>query len=370
MTMNVSLSNRRSTIESTGGARDVAPSVAPAQAERAQRAQGHAEPAVIVDRGPSPEQRRLDRVSGQTCPASPTVNRRASEEQIEAYRRALSQGRTPPAPPAPPPLPTVTAQQVVTTLARSLPADHPLRVAMSQVAWQDSNRPPITDWIHRTLIPLIGGGVDAGVVRRVAAFLVREMFPDATGGSVGHHGVAHLSREGIEHALTHAIEHATHGMANEARQALLHRLPIIVNHLSTAVHVLDSAIMTGRELSRVFQGEVIPTAAIVDAQRTQEINRARESFDAGVGAAVGGSIDCARMSRDRIYAMGVEAGAQYRRQHGEALDAMSRHSEAMTVARQRNLRSPTEDVRPLMQAEQRPGEAARIALERAVLEDI
>jgi hypothetical protein len=75
-------------------------------------------------------------------------------------------------------------------------------------------------------------------------------------------------------------------------------------------------------------------------------------------------------SRDRIYAMGVEAGAQYRRQHGEAFDAMARHNEAMTVARQRNLRSPNEDVRPLMQLERRPGEAERIALERAVLEEL
>lgn len=361
MTMNVNLSNRRGV-----GATEEAGSAQPAQTQQptnANRPGPRAEPSVIVDRGPSEQARRLDRISGQgQCSAPRASTARASEAQIEDYRRALSQGRTPAAPPAPPALPTISPQQIVTTVAANLPANHPLRAALSQVAWQDSNRPPITDWINRSVIPLIEGQVGASTARHIAAEIARIAFPDYTGGGVGHHAAVHAGRDGFEHTIAHMLEHHGHMRGATATTA--------ANHINTAIMVIDSAIMTGRELVNLARGQYTPTAAIVDAQRAQEINNARVGFDDGVRAAVHGGADCARMANDRVYAMGVDAGARYRREHGAAFDATSRHNEAMTVARQRNLSSVNADVRPLTAGPERgPGDIVNDALTRAVVEE-
>ncbi len=367
MSMNVSLSNRRSQVEGTHGA-EGAQQAAATSAAPANRATRAAEPSVIIGQGISQQARRLEQAAGtpQHCTTGSQLQMRPDEATIESYRRALAQGRSPAAPPAPPALPTASNQQLWSALVRNLPADHPLRAAMSQVSWQDSNRPPISDFCHRVIIPGIAHLLPEGHARGIAEHVMNFIYPDYTAGSVSHHAGEHVAHEAIEHAVHDYMQH--HGLLEGARGATRATVLQIASKLTLALHFVDSMIMLGREASRLARGEVIPTQAIVDAQRTQETQRARTQFDDGVRSAVHGTVDCARMATDRCYSQGVEAGARYRQQHGETFAAQARHNEAMTVARQRNLSSPNADVRMLTAGPERnPGDVRSDAINRALL---
>ncbi len=379
MSMNISLSNRRSLdTRNADGATSAAPAAGPTAGTSASSSRPE-QPSVTVDQGPSQQSRRLAQAAGPTrqCSTTPAPSMRADEATIETYRRALAQGRTPAAPPAPPALPSANNAQVFNALVRSLPSSHPLRAALSQVSWQDSNRPPISDFMHHVLMPRLTQLLPEGAARAVAEHVLNFLYPDFTQGTAGHHGAEHFAHATLEEAVTHAVEHFAHHAAtsrglvgHEAASLVGNRVLIaqVVSNLTLALHVIDSTIMTGRELARLARGEVIPTQAIVDAQRTQEASRARTQFDEGVRAAVHGTVDCSRMASDRVYAQGVEAGAQFRRQHGEAFAAQARHNEAMIVARQRNLASVAADVRPLTAGPERnPGDAQSDAINRALL---
>lgn len=360
MTMNVSL-NRRSTVDSSHEAHAEGAQRATAQpaVQRSGTAATTRENLVTPGAAPSTQATRLQQASGsRQCTTTPALSTRASEGQIEEYRVALSAGRTPAAPPAPPPMPTIRGQQAFQALLRNLPADHPLRAALGQVAWQDSNRPPISDFIHHTLVHLLPEGVARDIAHHVAGML----YPDFTSGSAGGHAAHHLTQETIVHAIAHALKEA-------GREVAQHVVEGAAQYLGIALQMADSAIIMAREASRLARGERIPTAAIVDAQQAQEITRARTQFDDGARAALHGDVDCNRLSRDRVYAQGVEAGTQYRRQHGETYAARARHDEAMTIAQQRSLRSPTADMRMLRAGEAlNPGDVQSAAIDRALAE--
>lgn len=368
MSMNVSLSNRRSQVEDTHGAQSTQQTTPTTGTTGVSRPTQHAQPSVVVGQGPSEQSRRLEQAAGTSrqCAVAPQLSMRADEGTIETYRRSLAQGRTPAAPPPPPPLPTASNAQLWNGLVRSLPANHPLRAALSQVSWQDSNRPPISDFVHRVMIPSIAHLLPEGHARALAEHVMNFLYPDFTGGTVAHHAGEHVTHEAIEEAVHHYLEH--HGLLEGAAGATRNTIMQVVSKFTMGLHLLDSVIMTGRELSRLARGEVIPTQAIVDAQRTQEVHRARTQFDDGVRAAVHGNVDCARMATDRCYSQGVDAGSRYRQQHGEAFAAQARHNEAITVARQRNLSSVNADVRMLTAGPERsPADAQSDAINRALL---
>jgi hypothetical protein len=263
-------------------------------------------------------------------------------------------------------LPSASNAQLWDGVVRNLPANHPLRAALSQVSWQDSNRPPISDFVHQVAIPAIANLLPEGHARALAEHVMNFLYPDFTGGTISHHAAEHVTHEAIEEAVHHYLEH--HGLLEGAAGATRLTVMQVVSKLTLALHLFDSVIMTGRELSRLARGEVIPSQAIVDAQRAQEVQRARTQFDDGVRAAVYGNVDCARMATDRCYSQGVAAGTRYRQQHGEAFAAQARHNEAITVARQRNLSSVNADVRPLTAGPERnPGDAQSDAINRALL---
>ena len=211
MTMNVSL-NRRSTVDSLHEAHAEGAQRANAQpaVQRAGTAATTRETLVMPGAAPSMQSTRLQQASGaRQCPTTPSLSMHASEGQIDEYRRTLAAGRTPAAPPAPPPLPTIEGRQAFQALVRNLPADHPLRAALSQVAWQDSNRPPISDLLHHTLVHCFPEGVARSIAHHVASAL----YPDFTSGSAGGHAAHHLTQETIAHAIAHSLEQAGHTVA-------------------------------------------------------------------------------------------------------------------------------------------------------------